>query len=593
MIHKGNDVPRGKQLTTLDDYRMTTTLADWIDARVSEVFGMLDRGVSAAASLQERYQVLANNLERVAAHYDPANPGAGTDCIPAMIQRFMRDNPGIFESNDVSGAYIRACFQELGIRAAEFLTAAQRLRAKAAAGAMSEADFYREFSSIIRPYDIDFNYTIALPRKAVRGDDLKARKVENLASMYPQRALTIYRLTSMEDAAQPYPTEDWVPGTFTRVHNPRFRYDAAAGTMEASKYLWVPTRSLLVGAQNDMVESLSSSDVVSFVDNTPSSQEGFVALGPTTLDIDGNSIDVDRCFWVDTTEASQTEDPSVIGFEMRPTAAQAREAAAWNGIIGQCAPDAADPTRMLLRPGAVYSPSPSEIHIPTISETGEPALVDRAVYTIPLWHYSLMLDRNVATFDQNKLVALVERERELRFGVQLVHAAPTMGRELIVRNPHPDRTVDIDRGVERIDSNLGIRNAAGLEVPWIRERPTLPDPAGYKPGYKAARQIKITMTNGNIAGVSIVYVVNKAIQEIPLARPSEWPLDSDLRILGLPENGDATFDLITFLKEENVPTNTEGDAWWIRIHYKDGSIAYSRGAYDRPAGVFDKPAGRL
>lgn len=301
-----------------------------VRGRQAELFSILLGGQIPAptqANIQDCYSYLISNLRRAADYLDyqtlehPQNPH---NFLPTL-RDFISSHREFFDIHTEEMLF--AAFEQTRLRAKQFRNEANELERKLNSGNTSVNDFRREYENQLRNYDPDFCETLVIARKELAGDDWRVRKVENLASGMLFRGLTVYKAWRREN--RNYPTADWISGTWTRVLNPFFRYDAAAGSMEASKYLWIEADQVLTPVQRENQEYLSTSEYVRRVDNTPAAGEGF-ARGGGTIEIPvarntnyTETIRVGNYFYVDSrTGTAQTSMPSIKNVEMRSSLAQ-------------------------------------------------------------------------------------------------------------------------------------------------------------------------------------------------------------------------------------------------------------------------------
>lgn len=167
----------------------------------------------------------------------------------------------------------RVALQQLKLTANELEQRAQRLEKKVRKNKVSEKDFNTELD-IVRCYDSELVEILTLTRKEIAGDERMVRKVENVATINLFRGLAVYKFWRTGPAGN-YPVADWVTGTWTRVRNPNFRYDAEKGTRDSAKHIWINRDHVLTEVQQRHKENLSTSDNILLVDNDPSQDTRF------------------------------------------------------------------------------------------------------------------------------------------------------------------------------------------------------------------------------------------------------------------------------------------------------------------------------
>jgi hypothetical protein len=412
-------VDDNSKMPFLAQHKKEKEYLDWVISIQDGIFKRLSHDISINGSrgktdLGEKYSQLAENLEELADYFEDRVNG-----LPARLRNAIESNsPGGFEG-DVE-EFRRACFNWIDVRATEFRDAAMRLRRKLNLNppGTSKDDFEKELSYLLKCYDTELVKIISVVRKMLRGDDRRIRKVENVATIALFRGLTVYS-AAYDDGNLASPT-DWIWGNWTRVKNPNFRYDAPAGSLGASKYIWVKAEEVLTDIQKIHEDCLSTSPYVKQVDNTPSIAEGFTH-GTTAIDIKIN--DQVRTFgageYYFANEAAQDTIPRV----KKAIEREGGEAEPDNYLISTRAGD--DQNKLLEK---TITPS---------------------VFAVPLWDFSLMMDKN----DVQLTSYIAEAALLIREGVKkralLIYEYP-YGEDFKLQNPFPSRKVDTERGFEGI-----------------------------------------------------------------------------------------------------------------------------------------------
>lgn len=185
----------------------------------------------------------------------------------------------------------RVALQQLQLTANEMEQRASRLEKKARRNEMSDKDLNTELD-IVRCYDADLVEILTLSRKELAGDERMVRKVENVAAINLFRGLAVYKFWS-SGPADNYPVAEWVTGTWTRVRNPNFRYDAERGSRDAAKHIWIRRDHVLTEVQQRHKENLSTSDHILLVDNDPSKDAGRFISDKEVLKINLNGQEIE------------------------------------------------------------------------------------------------------------------------------------------------------------------------------------------------------------------------------------------------------------------------------------------------------------
>ncbi len=188
----------------------------------------------------------------------------------------------------------RVALQQLQLTANELEQRAERLDKKARKNKVSDSDFNTELD-IVRCYDSELVEILTLTRKEIAGDERMVRKVENVATINLFRGLAVYKFWRT-GPAENYPVADWVTGTWTRVRNPNFRYDAEKGTRDSAKHIWINRDHVLTEVQQRHKENLSTSDNILLVDNDPSKDGDRFIKGeaPLTIKINGQELTLSK-----------------------------------------------------------------------------------------------------------------------------------------------------------------------------------------------------------------------------------------------------------------------------------------------------------
>jgi len=523
---------------TVEMFRAEKELIRWIKSLQEDIFITLSSGINGATT-DGKYLQLAENLEDLATHFEGN--------LPLIIEGRVEAHPKSFEK-DVN-EYLRAANEALLIRAQEFREIAQKLREKHQHNEMSEADFYNEWAPLLASYDPHLTEITSVARKELAGDEWKARKVENISTIGLFRGMTIYKAWFTENEV--YPTTEWISGTWTRIPNPNFRYDANPDSMEASKYLWIERTEVMSGLQRTHEKELSTSKTIVAMDNNPANTRGFArADAPITIEIDGQQRTLNNYFYVVGKNQLLTPRGTPI-----------------------------------LRDGV--KEEKRDIKIAGMSEPEESS-VHPTIFTIPPFDYTLMMDKNDIQIDSYLVEpALLIRAAE-RTHANLIYEYPLAG-NIEIENPHPLRKVDKEKGVQIIDGNIEL-SYDGRVIPFLVDRSFInAGRTGEKIILNSIEKAEIRRKGKNSFEFVLIYSKVKDDDDNPIEKRVEVVIPESahpryLSSLNLPPLTDKPIEL----KINNFMSNPhrEGDTSWFKINYVEGPPAFVR-AKHRPI-HFDK-----
>lgn len=467
---------------------------------------------------------------------------------------------------------INAAFEQMRLHAESFRTAATRLRAKTANDAfMSRDDFWQEYEYFLRCYDPDYVDAPTVSRKELDGDEWEVRKVENVSTSGLFRGMTVYKAWHTENPA--YPTTNWIAADWTRVQNPSFRYDAEAGTLEASKFLWVRRETVMTPLQAQHAEHLSTSRTVGRVDNDPAKSVGF-KIAPIDINIPGidETIPANQVFYVDSSKTDQNAVPTIAfvigrdGNRHSPSMYSSRMDGMHRRELN------------IAFPGYSFA---------TLTEGKQRDLIAPEVFSLPLYDYTLMMDKNDIEVNSYTIEpALLEREKEDVF-VDLIHRYSVSGETFKFANPLNKR--DVQR-IDVFDGNieLSYSDANGTRIiPYKSDRGAVhtdrkkdPDPNNKK--------VKINWKNLDEAirkadgSFVLVYRTDNGLTEVAIPKEQEPEF---LSLLELPAEGDVHLKLNSFMERD-------GDSSWLKITYSDESIGFVRCPDGKRPMLFNKSGER-
>ncbi|MGB9613109.1 MAG: hypothetical protein ACPL4K_02895, partial [Candidatus Margulisiibacteriota bacterium] len=465
----------------------------------------------------------------------------------------VRQHPGWFDPLPNLAEYRRAAFENLDFRAQEFRKLAQRLKEMKNKGYMSDAYLKEEWDRLLRMFDPDYVTYYPVARKNIAGDERMVRKVENVATGLIMRGLTVYKgwFTETPNNRGRVPAEEWISGTWTRVPNPLFSYGASLGTLEGSKFIWVPRQVVLTPLQENNEKYLSTSKWIASVDNDPDGQNGFSKGNQEiTIRINGHDVTIDNYYYP---TRDQNAIPSI------------------NNYIARNGSETSDLTKI---PNI-----PPDYKIATKDSNDD---LSPLVMFPPAFDYQVMMDKNdIQLYSYLQLPAILERERKNIFlRIMLKWPHPTM-KELEVNNPYPDKTIDESKGIEVVDANVEIQNKeTGLIIPYKVDRSAITVGVDESVKWQSLEKVKVTVKNQSISGVKFVY----GQKEVDM--PSrDWPqylkwLFKDGKLI----DGNHIFEINNFTKRPE----REGQMAWLKIHYTDETIAFVRCPDGKRPTLFNK-----
>lgn len=417
----------------------------WVNTARNKIFTALFNGINRASPVTQQYQILIDNLEHLADYYE-GNIRSDIVSTFSSNPKWIFGKNAAWQPSEVEEFY-RGCFELLHVRAEEFRNKANKLRGILSLLSRSgnpnasgwREQLYREWEEELKDFDPDFVEITSIARKEIAGDEWKARKVENVGTIGMYRGVTVYKMWRSEspnqltDVNSGYPVTEWVPGTWTKLPNPNFRYDAPAGTLEAAKNIWIKTEEVLTDLQKDYRQHLSTSSLVSEADNDPSLSTGFVkGTMPLNMNINREAKTIAE-YYFNTTDQNAT--PKIATLVPRGAPAIALQ----------------------------------DYSVATWDEPLLPEL-EPVVFTIPLFDDTLMMDKNdVEVRSYVVEPAILERERR-RMVANIIYQYP-FGENATFPNPHPEKEIDQTRGIEIVDANVEIvHEESGEVIPYQMDR---------------------------------------------------------------------------------------------------------------------------
>ena len=523
---------KGK-LPNKEDYEKELTFLAAVKKQREKVFKIIHQGMKPGLTAEEQCLRLINNLNKAATFFNTELEGS--------IHEMERNHPIV--EHHVIAEFIRASFQELSIRAEAFRDAARGLEAKLELLKADQVtgkdikpwgeEIYQDWNYHLLCYDPELMEIIPVARKSVAGDEREVRKVENVASFPLYRGLAMSVAEFKEVEADRTEVEDWICGTWTRVPNPAHRWDAKAGSLQASKFLWVLSEHVKTDLQKDLQKHLSTSKYIAEVDNEPSVTQGFIAgQGAITFQVNGESVTTDRYYL--SPQSNQRLVPEV---------------------------KIEDAT---FRAGKTKRDLPANYRLAT-------------EFTAPAFDFSLMMDKNdVQVRTYWELPAIVERAKNDTF-VNLQLRTP-IGYKTTFANPlaNPSKPVAINMPVQVLDANVELRNPDnGLIIPYKIDRGAAHVGIDEEAPWKRLKRAEGRVENEALVSFSLVYDKNGSDHVINMP-PRDFP--RYFGKLGIVPKKDGTFVLETnnFSGElHNIPQR-DGDMTFLRIFYQDGDYAFVR-----------------
>jgi|GEM_PF-1269231 len=533
------------QRQNLNNYRNEMAFLQEVRALQSHIFNILNNGFAINSSnLSQGYQALATNLEEAANFYESD--------LPRRIENLVISHPDWFDPLASLAEYRRAAFENLYLRAEEFRKKARVLEEMAKKGFISQDHLRKEWENLLKLFDPDYIGLYPMARKNIAGDDRMIRKVENVATGLIMRGLTVYKGWFTESPNDPLPSEEWISGTWTRVPNPRFRYDAQSGSLEGSKFLWVRREEVLTALQANNSAYLSTSNWIASVNNEPQVGAEFAqGSQPITVRINGRTLTIRDYYY---TRNNHHAVPPI------------REVIARNG-------QALSPNNLASIPDLPANYQIATIH-PDIAPT---------VLFPPAFDYTLMIDKNdIQLHTYLTLPALLERERR-NFFVRLMlrYPNPQMS-ELEVNDPYPGKRINTERGIEIIDANLELKLGERI-IPYQVAREAAHVGVNDRVRWQSLHQAEAEVRNNRVVRFSLFYGNTRV--DMP---PRDWP--QYLRWLfdhGQLIDGTHPIEINNFTQ---LPER-EGQMAWLKIQYSDGTIGFVRCPDGKRPTLFNK-AGR-
>jgi len=555
-----------QQKANLTNFNVEKQFLEWLNNLRNNFFTRLYQSMDVSASIQEQFESFIANLEAAADYYEGelkkiiiAKKKQTDEACEGLSPR--EKNSLLWFIEDIP-EFWRGSLQLLSARAEKFRNRAQRLRNTLTIAETSDLtnpawreQLYKEWTEELECFDPDLVEIISVARKELFGDELKIRKVENVASIGMYRGLYIYKLWKPEPQTVPkevntgYPPTEWVMGRWTAVKNPNFRYYAQPGTLEAAKHIWIKADNVLVDLQKKHRDNLSTSHLAQEMDNTPSSGEGFeTGTIPINLEINHKQLQVTEYYFNPTDHKAI---PTVKNVLLRNDTAETREAL-------------------------------THYKIATINEI-DPAELAPVVFHIPLYDATLMMDKNDVQVNTYMVEpAILERERQ-DIVAALVYRYP-FGNDISFPNPYPKKELDQRKGINIVGANIEL-TYEGKTIPFQIER------AAATAGLAAGINWKSLKGAIRKADNSFVLVFGekskeKGSFEVTMP-PSRYP--KYLNTLGLPEGKDVVLGTNNFVSSPQ----REGDMSWFMVPYTDGSIAFVRVPDGERPIIFNKDRQRM
>jgi hypothetical protein len=428
------------------------------------------------------------------------------------------------------GEYQRAGMEDLLSRAEDFRETARRLQTKLDRGETSEADLQREWAWETGCFDPDTTNAPAVGRKELAGDEWKVRKVENVATGILMRGMTVYKLWYEESPVMP--TTDWVRGTWTRIYNPRFLKGAAPGSLAAAKYIWIEADTVLTEFQRERSEFLSTSPVVLSVDNMPDpSRENNFTAGSEPIpdvEINGERQTITNYFYV--TDNNQLASPSIKNFNWRP---------------GQ--------TTLPVKYKFAPRDKPDNLAMTPL------------VFTVPLFDHVVMVDKNDIEVDTYTVLPAIISRDSGHLQMNFIYRQP-FGSPVEFADPHPTKELDTEIGLQLYDDNIEL-SYNGRVIPMLLDRAAAHVGRDESVDWKQLRSAKVSMHGGHVTAFSLLY--GAANREVRLPE-STYP--RFINCLELPDGDNIPIRANNF----TAHPQREGDRTWVKIPYRDGTIAFVR-----------------
>ncbi len=519
----------------LDHIEADKNFIERVKEMQSYVFDRLFTGINGGP-LKKKYETLINTLRGLSDYYKTDLQEEIKNWVADDQAREAAKQPVVFWKG-IEEARI-ASLQALMMRGEEFSEIADRLCQKVRNKQISNSDFYKEWSDLLLSFDKDYIEIIALARKHVFGDDLKQRKVENVASVGLFRGLTMYK--AWINDGKPETLHDWIYGEWTRIANPEFRYDEpkkidGSPNVKASKYIWIRSEHVVLDIQRIYADCLSTSPFIERIENEPTDEQGFAKGDPSKaikVNINGKEKMIGEYYF------SKKEDQNTA-----PS--------------GKAVP----------RKGVESLPEDY------VFATGENSKVEGlkekairpAVFTIPLWDYSLIMDKDDVQVDSYLIetALLLREERDIR--ALLIFKYP-IGRKFSIENPFPNREVDTSKGLEYEDANVEI--IYEFQEKGRKVRRVIP--YNIDRSYINMRKAPDDVDWKNLKGAKLENGVFYFIYGRKGQPDFELPIDRrdmpEIASLGLKETDNVDDLLVNNFTET---PDREGDATWFRVHYKD------------------------
>jgi len=500
----------------------------WVNQLVRDISNRLKQGLTGSSSLREKYGIFIRNLQLLAGHFESDLFG--------RVRRQLKEQK--WAENHIE-ELLRACSSELLVRAQEFRLLADRLQKDLEQDRISEDSFYLEWSYLMGCYDPDLGKDIFLMRKALAGDDKITRKVENVATVPFFRGITVYKgwylESGFENAA--HPTEDWICGAWTRINNPKFRYDAASG-MERSKYVWVKMDRVLTDLQRKYGHCLSTSQIIEQADNDPEDQAGFVkGSAPLTVRLNEEETELDEYYWVGSHD--QLAVPAVKSLRYR------------DGSLVKA------------------SDLPEGFNMATVA-LEVPKTVETSVFTVPAFDYALMMDKNDVQLSSYLVEPAVLEKEAARTFLDLINIY-RFGNDIKFTDPHPASRV---KNVSVIDGNVEFM-FNGRIMPVKRDRSSLhigltPEIKGF---WQTLDHATLKMEKGKAAGLVLFYKKNDGAFVRVETKPSFYG-GLAVSALDVPPDGEFKLEVNNFTAPDQP--RTEGAMCFLKLDYEDGKTYFVR-----------------
>ncbi|MFA5097979.1 MAG: hypothetical protein WC490_05060 [Candidatus Margulisiibacteriota bacterium] len=524
----------------VDDFNLVRTHIAHVNGLKQNIFDAIYAPVRASidgsAPIEGRYNSLIQGLNAAAERLKTYAFEIDREFSDPSVTRQIL-TPGV-TFDPVEREYIRANINRILAKAAELEAKANALQAKISEGWMSEDDLHDEWKSVLDEYNPEKTPIIPHARKAVRGDPHDVQKGQNVDSLNLFYGRTLYTFETDEELSPTYsgaPTLDLICGTYKRVPNPCHRYDAPAGSFEASEYIWIED---FIGLAPEQVSNPSTHPTIERVDNTPAAGEGFRSVstgGVITVRLLGMDYEVplDRVFYQSDSSKGQSAAPAIKD--------------------------------LIAKDGS------------TLPYTATGTFRHGETVCLPQYEHSTIVDKNDVMLNRPS-VAMLESARE---------CSPVDFAQVYWDYPWGTAPAVPGGSTESvIDANIMLKRGGRL-IPYQFERTILGKYANEVHGLNVSNcrflgcSVQIEPTD-TIAGVSIRYEQGNREIEVPLRR-SFWPKYIDVLVSvdddsSVTQNPDGSR---TIRCDGSDFPGVQGNPWFIKTVSDDGSISFELGRGDR------------